>query len=72
MANIDYADLLEECSEHLSLRLCHWLFDGNEVTDDIRRFVDYCLEQDEKDLHCPRSKDGKSFYQRREEARNAS
>lgn len=65
------ADLLEECSEHLSLRTCHWLFDGRELTNEIKEFVDWCLEQDKIDLHAKRGHDGKSFYERREEAKKA-
>lgn len=63
------ADLIEECSEHLSLRVCHWMFDGREVTDEIKEFVDWCLEQDKIDIHAKRGHDGKSFYERREEAK---
>lgn len=63
------ADLLEECSEYLSLRMCHYMFAGKKVTKDIEEFVAWCLAEDKIDIHAPRAHDRKSFYERREEAK---
>jgi hypothetical protein len=64
------ADLIEHCSEHLIYHIEGWVFSGHEMTEDIQKFVDWCFEQDKHALHVPRSGDGKSFYQRREEVKN--
>ena len=70
---IEPADLIEECSENLAIRLDHWRFDhvdaSKEELDIICKFVKWCLEEDQKDLDAPRNPDGKSFRQRREENR---
>jgi len=63
------ADLIEHATEYLQYRMEHWILDGRPLTDDIMNFVAWCQEQDKNDLHCKRGQDGKSFHERREEAK---
>jgi hypothetical protein len=63
------ADLIEHATEYLQYRMEHWILDGRPLTEDIKNFVAWCREQDKNDLHCKRGKDGKSFVERREEAK---
>ncbi len=65
------ADLIEIDSESLTYHLEHYLFDGNEITPDIKKFFDWCKAHNKEMLHCKRGKDGKSFFERREEAKVA-
>ena len=67
--NIYQADLIEYASEHLQYNLEGWLLTGHEISEDIKKFYEWCLKQDKEYLHCKRGIDGKSFYERREEAR---
>lgn len=62
------ADLIEHDIEELIYYIEDWIFAGNELTDEIKKFVDFCSEKQKHKLHASRSGDGKSFYQRREEA----
>ncbi len=64
------ADLIEHDIEELIYYIEGWMFEGNELTDEIKRFVDFCSEDKKRQLNVPRTKDGKSYYQRREEAEN--
>jgi hypothetical protein len=68
---MNQADLLEECSEHIKARLMHYMLDHADCDpaklSAIKEFVDYCCQEDQKDLDVPRASDGKSFRQRREE-----
>ncbi len=64
------ADLIEHDIEELVYYMEDWMFAGNELTDEIKRFVDFCSEEQKSRLHVSRSGDGKSYYQRREEAEN--
>lgn len=63
---MDQADLIEYCSEHLTYHVEGWLLTGHELSEDVEKFVKWCLEQDQEALHCKRAIDGKSFYERRE------
>lgn len=65
------ADLIERDIEELVYYMEGWMFAGNELTDEIKSFIDFCSEEQRRRLHVPRSGDGKSFYQRREEANDA-
>ncbi len=64
------ADLIDHDIEELIYYMEGWMFAGNELTDEIKRFVDFCSEDKKRQLHVPRSGDGKSYYQRREETEN--
>jgi hypothetical protein len=66
---MDLADFYEESIDHLSIRRDHWIFDHGDITPEVEKVFRWLIEQDKKDLHAPRNKDGKSFYQRREEKR---
>ncbi len=66
--NLYQADLIELASEHLQYHIEDWILTGHLVSKDIEEFYKWCLEQDEKALHCKRGQDGKSFYERREES----
>lgn len=64
---MNQADFLEEFVEHLQIKYMHWLFEGNLTNNDaIIEFLDWCIKDANKELHEPRGKDGKSFFQRRE------
>jgi hypothetical protein len=65
-----HADLIEYESDRLRYHIEGWVFSGHEITEDIQKFIDWCFERNEHALHAPRTGDGKSFYQRREEAKN--
>ena len=65
---MDYATLIEECSEHLQIRLDQYVFTQKyieEELDIIAKFVKWCLDKDMEDLNEPRCPDGKSFLERR-------
>lgn len=62
------ADLIDHDIEQLIYYVEHWMLSGNELTDEIKRFIDFCSDYKKRQLHAPRTGDGKSFYQRREEA----
>lgn len=65
------ADFLEQFIDHLKVKHTHWLFDHvneREHQTVIADFIRWCIDEHERDLHGPRGKDGKSFFQRRAEA----
>ena len=64
------ADLIELASEHLQYHVEGYMLTGHIVSKDVEEFYKWCLEQDKEALHCKRGVDGKSFYERREEAKN--
>lgn len=61
------ANFIEDFIEHLTIKYCHWLFEGNESNADVVKFIDWCVKDANNDLHAPRGRDGKSFFQRRED-----
>ena len=63
------ADLIEIGNDQLQYHMEGWILSGYTVSEDIKAFVKWCIEQNKETLHCKRGKDGKSFYERREEAR---
>lgn len=64
-----HADQIEDYSEYLSNRCTHYLLDHSDINkekfDIILDFVDYCIEQNNKDLDIPRGREKTSFNQRR-------
>ena len=70
---MDPADLIEENSEYIALRLDHWIMSHADEAhspkfDAIVEFVQWCRAEDQKDLDAPRNGlGGTSFRQRRED-----
>jgi hypothetical protein len=61
------ADLIDYCEEYLTYKWEGWIFaHGKDVSEDVKKFIAWCREDDKKAMHCKRSGDGKSFYERRE------
>jgi hypothetical protein len=71
---ISIVNQIEDNSEYIQIRYCHYLLDNPELSADkikiISDFVKYCVAEDQKDLNTPRAPDRKSFNQRREEQKN--
>lgn len=65
------ADLIELGWEYLTYHAEGWILCGRELPEDVKNFLAYCKEQDKEMMHCKRGIDGKSFYERREEAKKA-
>lgn len=66
------ADLIELGAEHLIYHVEVWILKhGKDVSEDVHNFIAWCREEDKEMMHCKRGKDGKSFYERREEAKKA-
>ena len=64
------ADLIELGAEYLHYHVMGWMFaHGEDVSDDVKEFLEFCKQEDHESLHCKRGGDGKSFYERREEAK---
>ena len=65
------ADLLELDIESVKYHFEHYLFEGHEITEDIKKFCEWCIEHDKKMLYEKRSGDSKNFLERREEGKKA-
>lgn len=66
------ADLIEHTDEQLTYYREFWMFKhGNDVSEDVKNFIAFCRKENKEALHCKRGKDGKSFYERREEGKKA-
>lgn len=63
---MNHADMIEEFIVTLRIKYMHWMFEGN-TNAEVTKFVEWVIKDEEKALHTPRGKDGKSFFQRREE-----
>jgi hypothetical protein len=70
----DPADFLEDASDHLVIRMEHYLFDNVNISPTkykiIQEFVEWCIKEDQKDLDIPRAPDKTSFRQRRRDKIN--
>jgi hypothetical protein len=68
--SLTYADLIEECSDHILSRYESYLFDHPYITQSeqqtVARFVEWCRQEDKHAIDTPRAPDGKSFRQRRD------
>lgn len=69
--NVTDADQIEAGIEYITIKLDHFVFDHGDIPkeklDAIVEFVKWCQEEGQKDLDEPRSHDGKSFRERREQ-----
>ena len=66
------ADLIEMADEQLIYCVKLWMFKyGKDVSEDVKNFIAFCREENKEALHCKHAKDGKSFFERREEGKRA-